>query len=76
MENKPNSQSAMKNWKRSIKKTMTDGFALVKCAVDSSSTAESGEQASVEWRHLAISQKDNIMYPGNYVGIYIYIYII
>lgn len=55
-------EKAVRNWKRNIKKTMINGYVLVKCEIDEVGEEKDGK-VDVVWRHLAIGTADNIMYP-------------
>lgn len=54
--------NGLKRWAKSIKSNMIDEYRYVRMEIDSVSYSGDNE-ASVNWRHLAIRKADNVMYP-------------
>ena len=58
----PDPKKALSRWKRSIKATMTDGYTYTRLEIDDVTKVDENH-VDVTWRHLAIRQADNVMYP-------------
>ena len=54
-------RSGRKKWAKDIRKNMVDAFSYVHMEVDQ--VESDGNDASVDYRHLAISKIENTMYP-------------
>lgn len=55
--------NGLKRWAKSIRSNMLDQYRYIRMEVDSIVISESGLDASVKWRHLAIRKEDNLMFP-------------
>lgn len=63
VESPVGARSGRKKWIKDVRKNMVDSFSYVHMEVDKVETSPEGDEASVFYRHLAISKVENTMYP-------------